>query len=318
MKTFLKILFLCALCGAVIALAVARGPVNLTIVQLCSPAHRNILFLRLLRVLVAAIAGSGLAVSGIALQAMLRNPLAEPYLIGTSSGAGLGAVIAVVMGFASAYVPLAALGGALCAVVIVYALAQQGSRIPAHSLILSGVIVSLAFSGIMVFLISVSSTEALHGVLWWLWGSMQVYEVKIIAIVTVVTILGMITIYAFAQDLNAMSIGEEEAMHLGVATETVKKILFLTVSCITAGLVCLCGIIGFVGLIIPHITRFIVGPNHKVLIPAACVTGAIFMIVCDLASRTLYVPFEIPIGVITALAGTPFFVVLLKINQKVS
>jgi iron complex transport system permease protein len=313
----MKIAALCALLCAVVFIAVLKGPVKLSFSALLLGENRAILYLRIVRVLVAAVAGSGLAVSGIALQAILRNPLAEPYLLGTSSGAGLGAVIAVSLGVASALLPLAALIGALVAVVIVYSVARQGNKIPAQSLILSGVIVSLAFSGVMVFLISLSSNEALHGMVWWLWGSLQVYDTTLIALVALVVAAGIAVIFVFAQDLNAMSLGEEEAIHLGINAETMKKILFFTTSCITASIVCLCGVIGFVGLIIPHAMRFVVGPNHKVLIPSACVAAAIFMVACDMVSRTLFAPMELPIGVVTALAGTPIFVMLLKTNQKV-
>ncbi len=124
-------------------------------------------------------------------------------------------------------------------------------------------------------------------------------------------------IFIFSQDLNAISIGEEEAIHLGINTETIKKILFFITSLITASLVCICGIIGFVGLIIPHIMRSIVGPNHKVLIPSTCLAAATFMVICDLLSRTLFSPLEIPIGVITAVIGTPIFIILLRSKQKV-
>lgn len=300
-----------------IFLGIIKGSVNIPLSELLLKENRQILYLRLLRILVAMVSGSGLAVSGIALQAILRNPLAEPYLLGTSSGAGLGAILAIIIGIDKMCLPLMAFLGAILTIILVYNLARQGNKIPVQSLILSGVIVSIALSGIIVFLISMSSNESLHGIMWWLWGSMQVYDLKLLYIVSLVVILGILAIYIFSQDLNAISIGEEEAIHLGIKTETAKKILFFITSLITASLVSICGIIGFVGLIIPHIMRFIVGPNHKILIPASCLSAAMFMIICDLFSRTLLPPLEIPIGVITAIIGAPIFIILLKSKQKV-
>lgn len=300
-----------------VALGVLRGSVSIPWNELFLEANRPILYLRLLRVLLCVVAGSGLAVSGIALQAILRNPLAEPYLLGTSSGAGLGAATAVLLNLSAVYFPLAAFAGAILSVILVYSVARQGNKVPAQSLILSGVIVSISFSGIIVFLVSTSTTRALHGLTWWLWGSLEVYDLGLLCLVSLIVLAGIVTIYLFSQDLNAMSIGEEEAVHLGINTETIKKIIFLATSLMTAGLVCVCGVIGFVGLIIPHSTRFVVGPNHKALIPCACLTAATFVIFCDVFGRTLFSPFEIPIGVVTAMIGAPTFIFLLKKKQEV-
>ncbi len=313
----IKILSLFILFFVVVFLGIIKGSVHLSLSELLRPENRSILHLRFLRIFLAIIAGSGLAVAGIALQAILRNPLAEPYLLGTSSGASLGAILAIVVGFSINYLPLAAFLGAILTTVLVYWVAKQGNKVPVQSLILAGVVVSVAFSGMIVFLVSFYGDKALHGLLWWLWGSLQVYDFKLLCVVSVTVILGILAIFALSQDLNAISIGEEEAIHLGINTDTIKKILFLITSLITASLVSICGIIGFVGLIIPHIMRFVVGPNHRILIPSTCLSAAIFMVLCDLLSRTLFVPFEIPIGVITAAVGSPIFIALLKTKQKI-
>lgn len=310
-----KILILSFVLLSVIAIGIFKGAVNIPFDQIFLKDNRLILSLRLLRILMAIVAGSGLAVSGIALQAILRNPLAEPYLLGTSSGAGLGAVIAIILGISHIYLPLAAFIGAIASIVLVYSLAKENNRLSAQSLILSGVIVSVALSAIIVFLISISGNEALHGITWWLWGSLQVYNLKLLLVVTFVVLAGVIIIYIFAQDLNAMSLGEEEATHLGIDIERLKKLLILVTSVVAASLVCICGIIGFVGLIIPHMMRLIIGPNHKTLIPASCFGAAIFMVACDTISRTVFTPVEIPIGVITAVLGAPIFIFLLKRNS---
>jgi len=312
-----KIFLLSVLLVLAAVLSIVKGAVNIPLPELLSPVNHHILVMRLMRLLLAAAAGSGLAVSGIALQAVLRNPLAEPYLLGTSSGAGLGAVIAIILGVSGIYLPPAAFIGAVLSIGAVYAISRQGNKIPIQSLILSGVIVSIALSGVVIFLVTMSSNEALHGLTWWLWGSLQVYDLNLILTVASVVIIGIIAIFILAQDLNAISIGEEEALHLGINAETIKKALFLITSMITASIVCVSGAIGFVGLIIPHIMRFVVGPNHKVLIPASCIAGAAFMIVCDVVSRILFPPLEIPIGVITALIGAPAFIILLKRKQKI-
>ncbi len=311
-----KILLLLAILAAAIAAGLLNGSVSIPFTELFRAPNREILFLRALRILAAIVVGSGLAVSGIALQAVLRNPLAEPYLLGTSSGAGLGAVAATVLGLGAAYLPLTAFAGALSTVVIVYLIAREGGRIPVQSLILSGVIASLALSGIIVFLVSTSSNEAMHGLMWWLWGSLEIYDIRLLLAVSIIVLVSTGAVYILSQDLNAISIGEEEASHLGVNTEAVKKILLCLTSLMSASLVCVSGIIGFVGLIIPHALRFVVGPNHRILIPCACLGGAAFMIICDTLSRTIMAPVEIPIGVITAVLGAPIFIILLKTGKR--
>ncbi|MDD5775756.1 MAG: iron ABC transporter permease [Candidatus Omnitrophica bacterium] len=306
----------CLLIIAII-LGITNGAVNIPLAGLLSKGNQLILHMRILRIAAAILAGCGLAVSGIALQAILRNPLAEPYLLGASSGAGLAAVAGIIFGLSRIYMPLAAFLGAVASIILVYNLAREGTRISDNSLILAGVIVSIALSAVIVFLISISGNAAIHEMSWWLWGNMQVYDPRLVGLISVPVILGIIAIYIFSQDLNAISMGEEEAMHLGINTQNIKKIMILTTALITACLICICGIIGFVGLIVPHMMRRIVGPNHKVLIPATCIAASLFMVACDLISRTLFSPVEIPIGVITAMIGAPLFIILLKRGKKI-
>jgi iron complex transport system permease protein len=238
--------------------------------------------------------------------------------LGTSSGAGLAAVSAVILGVSRIYMPLAAFLGALLSIIIVYNLARERGIIADKSLILSGVIISVAFSSVIVFLVSLFGNEAMHEMNWWLWGSLQIYDYKLLLLVDFPVLLGVCAVYLFAQDLNAISMGEEEAMHLGIDAQNIKKILILITALITASLICICGIIGFVGLIVPHMMRLVVGPNHKVLIPTTCLAASVFMILCDLLSRTLFSPVEIPIGVITAIIGAPVFIILLKKGKRIS
>jgi iron complex transport system permease protein len=310
------ILLLTAGLAVTILLAISQGSINISFLELFSRENTQILQLRITRIILSILAGAGLSVCGVTLQAILRNPLAEPYLLGTSSGAGLGAVLAIILGISGAYIPCAAFMGALASIILVYNLAKQEGKIPIQSLILSGVIVAVALSGIIVFLVSISD-EMLHGIMWWLLGNLQIYDFSTLCLIGTIVILGIIGIFIFSQDLNAISIGEEEAIHLGIEIEKIKKILLLITCLITGALVSVTGMIGFVGLIIPHMMRFVVGPNHKILIPAACLSGASFLVLCDTFSRTILTPIEIPIGVITSLVGACVFIVLLKRNQKI-
>ena len=312
-----KILLLVIILLATILLGICRGSINIPFLELLSKENQQILYLRIVRVMLGILVGAGLGVCGAVLQAILRNPLAEPYLLGTSSGAGLGAITAIILGVSGVYLPFAAFLGALLSIVLVYNLAKQDTKIPVQSLILSGVIVAMAFSGIILFFISISSNETLHGITWWLLGSLQIYQLKLLFVVAGIVVFGILSIFALSQDLNAISIGEEEAIHLGIEIETVKKILFLITSLITGALVSVSGMIGFVGLIIPHTMRLVVGPNHKILIPATCLGAAAFLVLCDTVSRSLLSPVEIPIGVITSLIGAPIFIILLKRSQRV-
>lgn len=312
-----KILLLIAILLTVVLFGIFKGSASIPFLEIFSKGNQQILYLRLARIMLGIFVGAGLGVCGVTLQAILRNPLAEPYLLGSSSGAGLGAVTAIILGLSNAYLPFAAFTGALLSIILVYNLAKEDGRIPVQSLILSGVIVAIALSGVIVFLISISSNEALHGIMWWLLGSLQIYELKLLFVVGLIVVLGIFLIFVLSQDLNAISIGEEEAIHLGIEIENIKKILFLISSLITGALVSVSGMIGFVGLIVPHMMRLVVGPNHKVLIPATCLAAAAFLVLCDTFSRSLFPPVEIPIGVITSLIGAPIFIILLKRKQKV-
>lgn len=315
LKRRLSILLL-LLCIVVI-LGLVKGAVNIPMANLLLKENHVIFNMRLLRILAAILVGSGLSVSGIALQAVLRNSLAEPYLLGTSSGAGLAVVIAMIAGVSKIYMPLAAFIGAVASIVLVYNLAREGNRITDKSLVLAGVIISIAFSSVIVFLVSLFGNEAMHEITWWLWGSLGVYDYRLMFLVSIPVILGIAAIYVFSQDLNAISMGEEEAVHLGIDAQRIRKILILITALITASLICICGIIGFVGLIVPHMMRLVVGPNHKTLIPATCLAASVFMVGCDIFSRTLFSPAEIPIGVITAIIGAPVFIILLKKGKRI-
>ncbi|MCM8791763.1 MAG: iron ABC transporter permease [Candidatus Omnitrophica bacterium] len=313
-----KIFLLVLLFTLSIFLSLNYGSVKLNLSELFLRENRIILYLRTMRILLGIISGAGLATSGVVLQAILKNPLAEPYLLGTSSGASLGAILGMVLGGTGLTLPLIAFLGAIFSIILVYQIAKENGHLPVYSLILAGVIVSIVLSGIIIFIVSIYADKVIHEAFWWLWGSLSNYNLKLIVLSSFIVIPSIFIIFVFYRDLDAISIGEEEATHLGIEVEKVKKILFILVSLITSSIVCISGIIGFVGLIIPHIIRFSFGPNHKRLIPLSAVSGAVFLVFSDMLARTLIPPLEIPIGVITAFLGTPVFIFLLKKRQKVT
>jgi iron complex transport system permease protein len=209
--------------------------------------------------------------------------------------------------------PLVAFAGALATIALVYALAQTGSgRVPVPTLLLSGVIVNAVLGSLLMFLVSVAPSQDLHNVVWWLLGSLQVFDWELLRAVAVVVAVGLAVTTLFARDLNLMTLGEEPAAHLGLHVERTKRLFFLVASLMTGATVAACGLIGFVGLIVPHSVRLAIGPDHRRLVPASALAGAILLVLADGFARTAIAPLEIPIGVITALLGGPFFLFLLR------
>jgi iron complex transport system permease protein len=309
-------LILCLLI-IVAPLSILTGAVGISPGELLSGQNLDIVRLRILRTILAFIAGAALSVAGVILQGLLRNPLAEPYILGVSSGAGLGALSCIILGLGRGLlglssIPLMAFLGAILTMLLVYNLARANGKIPVHTLILSGVIISTVFSSILIFIISMSEKEGLHSIIWWLLGNLQVFDFKLVTVVGIIVMACVGASLVFWRDLNIITLGEEPAIHLGIKIEAVKKILFVLASLLTAATVSACGLIGFVGLIVPHIMRLVVGPNHKLLIPSSIMAGGLFLITCDLFARTLLAPIEIPIGAITALIGGPLFIFLLR------
>ena len=280
----------------------------------------GIIQMRAARILLAVIAGAGLSVAGVILQGLLRNPLAEPYVLGVSSGAGLAAAAAIILkisliGIFS--IPAAAFVGAFATVFLVYALAREASgAVPVHTLLLSGVIVSAVFGSILMFIVSVCPAENLHNVMWWLLGSLQIFDFSLLRIVFLVVVVGILVTLFFSRDLNLIALGEEPAAHLGLNVEQAKKMFFLLASAITAAVVSACGLIGFAGLIVPHTVRLAIGPDNRRLVPACALAGATFLVLADAFARVVIAPKEIPIGVVTAFLGGPFFLFLLKRKKR--
>ncbi|MFH1646722.1 MAG: iron chelate uptake ABC transporter family permease subunit [Chloroflexota bacterium] len=282
-----------------------------------------VLEIRLPRVILAGLVGAALATAGATYQGLFRNPLADPYLIGVAQGASLGAIIGfllpvswpnVVLGFG--IIPLLAFIGALLATAAVYAVARVGKTLPVTTLILAGVALGALLGSVVSYLI-ISSGEKMHGIIFWLMGSFSLSQWSEIGIVLPYVAVGTGVIIVFARLLNVMQLDEEQAQQLGVNVERLKLVLLAAATLITAASVSFVGTIGFVGIIIPHAVRLIWGADHRFLLPLAVLTGAIFMILTDLVARTVLSPTEIPIGVITAICGAPFFLYLLRRRKKV-
>ncbi|MBU5675389.1 iron chelate uptake ABC transporter family permease subunit [Alkaliphilus sp. MSJ-5] len=276
--------------------------------------------IRLPRVLLSFLVGYGLSIVGVAFQGMLKNPMADPFIVGTSSGAALGASIAILlklnkMFFGIGIVSIFAFTGALLATLIVYNMARIKGKVPVTTLLLAGIATGQFFTAIMSFIMTIS-TRDVSTIIFWTMGSFSGRGWNHIQIAIIPVLLGSIIIYIFSKDLNIMLLGEDSAQNMGVETEKVKKVILITSVLITAFLVSVSGIIGFVGLIVPHMVRLLMGPDHRILIPASGLVGGIFLIVADTLSRTIIAPTEVPVGIITALAGGPFFIYLLRKTKR--
>jgi len=276
--------------------------------------------IRLPRVLLGALVGASLSIAGAAFQGMFKNPMADPYVIGISSGAALGATIAIVLkvnfillGFSG--ISLFAFIGALATVLIVYNIARIKNKVPITTLLLAGVAVGQFLTAIMSFIMVISDRDMVK-ITYWTLGSLAGKGWEPVLKMTIPAILCMIVICFFARELNILLTGEESAQSLGIDVERIKTYILLLGTFITAISVSVSGIIGFVGLIIPHIVRLIFGPDHRILLPSSALLGSIFMIFADTLARTLISPIEIPVGIITALFGGPFFIYLLRTRKK--
>jgi len=270
--------------------------------------------LRLPRVVLAFLVGGSLAVTGAVLQALVRNPLADPYLLGLSGGAGLGAVVAISLRLGGAWtVPLAALVGALLSIALVYQLAVvSGSVLDTRVLLLSGVVVGAFAASIMGAIMAVSTAPEVRNALLWLLGGFDAASWRALGVFAAYAAFPLGVIYRQSRPLDLMSLGEEPAGFLGADVERLKRVLFLAASLLTAVAVSVSGIIGFVGLVVPHATRILWGHLHRALLPAAFLLGGALLTAADALARTAFAPLTLPVGVVTALVGVPLFVVLVR------
>jgi iron complex transport system permease protein len=317
MRTAMLIL----LVPATLLLGVAVGPVALApravfgaLLDPGSPGAAIVREIRLPRALLAFLVGGTLALAGAALQAVVRNPLADPYLLGLSGGAGLGAVVAIALRWGSVWaVPLAAFAGALAAVALVYRLAVvAGRRLDPRVLLLAGVVVGAFASAVMSAIISLASAAELRNAMLWLLGGFSGASWHALFVFSGYAVLPALALFAQARPLDLLSLGEEPALHLGADVERTKRVVYVAASLLTAASVATCGIIGFVGLAVPHAVRRLWSPLHRNVLPLGFLGGGVFLVLADAVARTAVRPLELPAGVVTALVGVPLFAVLLR------
>ena len=276
--------------------------------------------IRIPRVLTAVIVGGALGTAGAVFQGLLRNPMADPYIIGTSGGAALGATVALMVPiqvslFGFTFVSVAAFVGALGAVLLVYNIARVGPRTPVTTLLLTGFALSSILAAIMSFLMFISN-NALRRIILWTMGGLSGAGWVQLGVVIPAILIALAAVYALAPDLNAFLLGDEQAASLGVNVERRKLLLLALGSWMTAAAVSVSGLVGFVGLVVPHVVRLILGPDHRLLLPASTLVGGVFLVIADLAARSLMPPAELPVGIITALVGGPFFIYLLRKSRR--
>ena len=286
------------------------------------PTTRSILFqLRLPRAALAALVGGALGLSGCTFQALLRNPLAEPYVLGVSGGAAVGAVAVVVTGIGVVLpwmLPVGAFLGALAAMALVLEVARRASpgRMDTRVLILSGVIIGAFFNAVILLLLSMADVESFRSAIFWMMGNLSGADWVSTGLLALLLVPGAVAVLSLARAFNLLSRGEEVAFHLGASVRRVKLTAYLAASLMVAAAVAAGGVIGFVGLIVPHAVRLAWGNDHRLLLPASFLAGTAFLLLADTAARLVVAPAELPTGVVTAVAGVPFFVALLLRGRR--
>lgn len=309
---------------ACLSIGVISIPLNQVITVLLGGGSETerfvIINLRLPRIILAAIVGASLAIAGATMQGLFRNPMASPSVLGISSGAAFGASLAIVLGISwtsgAFAIPAMAFIFSFVTLFLVYAVSRNRSGyVPVETLLLAGIAIGSLFSA-LVSAMQYFAGDQLSGVVFWMMGGLDeaTWDQVLISITPV--ILGASVIMVLSRDLNAMMVGEEQAGNLGINVNQVRLVLLLAASLVTAMAVSVSGVIGFVGLIIPHVVRILVGPDHRILLPASVISGALFLILTDTLARTIIAPAELPVGIITALLGAPFFIYLLMSRKK--
>lgn len=276
-------------------------------------------YIRIPRTLLGMAVGGSLSLSGAILQGIYRNPLVEPYTLGISGGASLGVTFAIVTGLHLLnilFLPLAGFIGAFATIFLVYTLSLGKSGLSINRMLLIGVMISFISSSLMMFLMSVASTENIHGIVFWIMGSLNESNNILIMVMIALSLFSLIVTYLFVMPLNALRLGEEKARYLGFNANSVIRILFIITSLLTGACISVAGIIGFVGLVIPHIVRTWVGADYRILLVSSFLSGSIFLILCDIIARTIISPNELPIGVITGIVGGVAFILLLSMAKR--
>jgi iron complex transport system permease protein len=277
------------------------------------PVRLIIFRIRLPRIMLAGVVGFALSLGGVVFQAILRNPLADPFVLGVSSGSAFGAVLAIFLGLGfSLGVPVMSFAGALFTIYLVMMIGARKIGVESSTILLTGVIINAFFTAIIMFFIAVAANDRLHTMLFWLYGDLSQSKYSQLVIIAPFVLIASVILFSFSKDLNIITTGEENAAQLGVEVGKI-KVAGLVIVSLTMGLVvAFSGLIGFVGLIVPHLARMAFRSDHRLLIPMSAIGGAIFLILADTIARTVVSPSELPVGVITAFLGAPFFIILLK------
>jgi iron complex transport system permease protein len=273
--------------------------------------------IRLPRVLLAVLVGATLSLGGLVFQALLRNPLAEPYILGISGGSAIGAIIGILLGFLRfPGVSVTAFTGSIATLGLLFIMTSGKTILRKDTLLLSGVMVNAFCSAVIMFLVSMTQDSRLHNIIFWLMGDLSSADLPRVAMLAGILIPCFVLIFFFSHSMNLLQMGREMALTMGVNIKAVTVTLLVATSLMVSATVSYCGLLGFVGLVMPHLLRIILGPDHRVLAPACILGGGAYLVVCDLLARTLPRQGEMPAGVVTALIGAPLFVFLLKKSNR--
>lgn len=273
--------------------------------------------LRFPRVLLAALLGATLSLGGMVFQALLRNPLAEPYILGISGGSAIGAIIGILLGLARfPGVWLAAFAGSLGTLAVLYVMASGRTMLRTNNLLLSGVMVNAFCAAVIMFLVSMAQDSRLHNIIFWLMGDLSAANIGNVISLAITVVPCFILIFSRSHAMNLLTLGNDMARSMGVNIKMTTTLLLVVTSLMVSATVSYCGLVGFVGLVMPHMLRMILGPDHRILAPASILGGAAFMVACDTLARVLPDQGEMPVGVVTALIGAPLFVYLLKKSNR--
>ncbi|MFO8049668.1 MAG: iron ABC transporter permease [Desulfosudaceae bacterium] len=326
-KIMLIFLVLLGVLAAACLLALSAGsadirPADLPRIIAAGPGsveYNILLGIRLPRLLLGLAVGGSLSLAGTLLQGMFRNPLVEPYTLGISGGASLGVCLNIIFKWYQvigiiAY-PLSGFAGAMTVILAVYLLSRNAGTLKTNGMLLTGVMISFVSSSLVMLLMAVSRSEDIHSIVFWIMGSLDMPNTTLIAIAVTGSLAGLVLSYFFCLSLNALALGEEAAFYLGVNVEGTKKWLFIIASMLTGLSVSVAGIIGFVGLIVPHFMRMVSGADHRVLLLSSFLAGAAFLVLCDVAARSVIAPMELPVGVITGIIGGLIFIYALGKKQ---
>ena len=317
------VLVLCIIMLLGVSLGSTEGGIKVVLKHLVGQKETNAVLdtivwkIRFPRVLLATLVGATLSLGGLVFQALLRNPLAEPYILGISGGAAIGAIIGILMGLARfPGVSIIAFTGSIATLLLILFLSSGKTILKKDSLLLSGVMVNAFCSAVIMFLVSITHDSRLHNIIFWLMGDLSMGEMRHIGILSAMLLPCFFLIFWFSNTMNLLLLGKEMAQTMGVNIKAATIILLVTTSFMVSVTVSYCGLLGFVGLVMPHLLRLLLGPDHRVLVPACVLGGGAYMVFCDLLARILPEHGEMPAGVITALIGAPLFIFLLKRSKR--